>query len=202
MHQLQVLTAENNLQKIIQRLGFAFRFKLFNSFFSYTRRFWFSFLGMKIGKATHLPKLYITWPHQLSIGKNCNLERNINFKYDGPWLPGPRIIIGNTIFIGTNCEFNINEGITIGDDSLIASGCKFIDHDHGIDIGEPMYKQYGSRARIAVGSDVWLGCNVIVLKGVTIEDGAIVAAGAVVTKSIPAFEIWGGVPAKKIGQRS
>ncbi len=163
---------------------------------------WFSFLGMKIGNGTFIPKIFITWPHQLSIGKNCKLEININFKYDGPWLPGPRIVIGDTVFIGTNCEFNINEGIIIGNDCLIASGCKFIDHDHGTAIGEPMYQQFGSRAKILIGKDVWLGCNVIVLKGVNIGDGAIIAAGAVVTKSIPAYEIWGGVPAKKIGQRN
>ncbi len=196
-----IIDRQNNLQQLVQRIGFAFRFKIFNSILSYTRHFWFKFLGMKIGKDTYLPKFYITWPHQLSIGKNCNLEININFKYDGPWLPGPRIVIGDTVFIGTNCEFNINEGITIGNDSLIASGCKFIDHDHGIDMGESMYKQFGSRAKISIANDVWLGCNVIVLKGVTIATGAIVAAGAVVTKSIPAYEIWGGVPAKKIGHR-
>lgn len=157
---------------------------------------------MKIGQDTFLPKFFVTWPHQLSIGKNCTLEKNINFKYDGPWLPGPRIVIGDTVFIGTNCEFNINEGINIGNDSLIASGCKFIDHDHGTALGEPMYQQYGSRAKISIGRDAWLGCNVIVLKGVNIGNGAIVAAGAVVTKSIPAYEIWGGVPAKKISQRN
>lgn len=163
---------------------------------------WFSFLGMKIGNGTFIPKIFITWPHQLSIGKNCKLEININFKYDGPWLPGPRIVIGDTVFIGTNCEFNINEGITIGNDSLIASGCKFIDHDHGIQLEQLMHSQYGARIKINIGQDVWLGCNVIVLKGVNIGNGAIVAAGAVVTKSIPAYEIWGGVPAKKIGQRN
>lgn len=197
-----IIDKQNNLQQLVQRIGFAFRFKIFNSILSYIRHSWFKFLGMKIGKDTYLPKFYITWPHQLSIGKNCNLEININFKYDGPWLPGPRIAIGDTVFIGTNCEFNINEGITIGNDSLIASGCKFIDHDHGTAIGEPMYQQFGSRAKILIGKDVWLGCNVIVLKGVNIGDGAIIAAGAVVTKSIPAYEIWGGVPAKKIGQRN
>lgn len=157
---------------------------------------------MQIGRGSHISKLFISWPHQIAIGNNCIIERNVNFKYDGPWLPGPRIVIGDTVFIGTNCEFNINEGITIGNDSLIASGCKFIDHDHGTAIGELMHQQYGNRAKISIGQDVWLGCNVIVLKGVNIGNGAIVAAGAVVTKSIPAYEIWGGVPAKKISQRN
>lgn len=190
------------MHKLKHKLGYAIRFRTFNFILSSVRRLWFSCLGMQIGKGTYVPKMHVTWPHQVCIGQNCKLEPHINFKYDGPWLPGPRIVIGDTVFIGTNCEFNINEGITIGNDSLIASGCKFIDHDHGIDLGESMYKQFGSRAKISIANDVWLGCNVIVLKGVNIGDGAIIAAGAVVTKSIPAYEIWGGVPAKKIGQRN
>jgi len=54
---------------------------------------------------------------------------------------------------------------------------------------------------VVIGRDVWIGCHVVVLPGVTIGDHAVVAAGAVVTKSIPSGEMWGGVPAKKIGER-
>ncbi|MVN22237.1 acyltransferase [Mucilaginibacter sp. HMF7410] len=157
---------------------------------------------MKIGRGTVVPKLSVTWPHQVEIGKNCKLEQHIYFKYDNPWLPGPSIIIGDTVFIGNGCEFNITEGITVGNDCLIASGCRFIDHDHGININKLMHSQVGTRAAITIGNDVWLGCNVVVLKGAVIGTGAVVAAGAVVTKPIPAYEIWGGVPAKKIGERN
>ncbi|WP_419803139.1 acyltransferase [Mucilaginibacter sp.] len=187
---------------LVHRIGFYLRFKFANGFINSSRKLWFQLWGMKIEPDVNLSKMFVSWPHQVSIGSKSILERNINFKYDGPWLPGPRIVIGNTVFIGTNCEFNINEGIKIGDDCLIASGCKFIDHDHGIEMNQLMLSQYGARIKIIIGNDVWLGCNVIVLKGVNIGDGAIVAAGAVVTKSIPAYEIWGGVPAKKIGQRN
>ncbi|RZK45096.1 MAG: acyltransferase [Hymenobacter sp.] len=110
--------------------------------------------------------------------------------------------IGNEAFIGASCEFNITEGIAIGDNALIASGCRFVDHDHGMQLGSPMRTQLGSHGAIKLGNDVWLGCNVVVLKGVEIGDGAVVAAGAIVTKSILPNEIWAGVPARKIGQRS
>ncbi len=187
--------------KFLHKLGYAIRFRTLSIIFNSIRSAWFSFLGMKIGKGTYLPKLYVTWPHQVFLGKNCKLEKNVYFKYDGPWLPGPRIVIGDTVFIGAGCEFNINEGITIGNDSLIASGCKFIDHNHGTNIKQLMHSQVGAGYPIVIGNDVWLGCNVIVLNGVVIGHGAVVAAGAVVTKSIPSNEIWGGVPAKKIGER-
>jgi acetyltransferase-like isoleucine patch superfamily enzyme len=156
---------------------------------------------MHIGKETYLPKVFVTWPHKVSIGKNCHLEHHIYFKHDGIWSDGYSINIGDNVFIGSNCEFNIRKGITIGEDTLIASGCRFIDHDHGINRSDLMKIQNGVEKEIIIGSDVWIGCNVIVLKGVKIDDGAVVAAGAVVTKSIPPFEIWGGVPAKKIGER-
>jgi len=123
------------------------------------------------------------------------------FKFDSIWKKGLSIRIGNNVYLGSFCEFNISKDIEIGDNSLIASGCKFIDHNHGTLVTELMRKQVCSEEPIKIGQDVWLGCNVIVLKGVEIGDGAIVAAGAVVTKSINSNEIWAGVPARKIGDR-
>ncbi|RZK45171.1 MAG: acyltransferase [Hymenobacter sp.] len=166
------------------------------------RKCWYSLLGMKIGHGTTLSSLYITWPHQVALGQDCLLEHDTYFKFDGVWQAGPAISIGDRVFIGAHCEFNVSCGITIGNDVLIASGCKFIDHNHGLALGIPMRMQSAPAAAIQLGADVWLGCNVIVLKGVVIGKGAVIAAGAVVTTSIPSQEIWGGVPARKIGQRS
>ncbi|CAN5556789.1 hypothetical protein BH20VER1_BH20VER1_10700 [soil metagenome] len=59
----------------------------------------------------------------------------------------------------------------------------------------------GGEAAITLAPDVWLGVNVVVLKGVAIGRGAVVAAGAVVTHPVPEFEIWGGVPAHCLGVR-
>ena len=164
--------------------------------------FW-QLLGMKVGAGTFLPKVHVTWPHQISFGRNCTLEHDIYLKYDGIWAPGPRLLIGDDVFIGSGCEFNFRRGIVIGSHCLIASGCRFIDHDHASARRDlPMAAQgSGAEATIALGEDVWLGANVIVLKGASIGRGAIVAAGAVVTDSIPPYEIWGGVPARKIGER-
>ena len=158
---------------------------------------------MQIGRGTLLPRVHVTWPHQVSLGADCHLEHDVYFKYDGIYAPGPSICIGDRVFLGFGCEFNARRRIEIGVDSLIGSGCKFIDHDHGIVRGAiPMREQTdGAEAEIILGADVWLGANVIVLKGVHIGRGAIVAAGAVVTKDIPEFEIWGGVPAIRLGER-
>jgi acetyltransferase-like isoleucine patch superfamily enzyme len=186
---------------LLQQSFFILRFRYLKNVFCSIRKQWLLFCGMKIGKGTSIPKIHITWPHQVAIGNDCNLEHGIYFKYDGIWSKGPAIVIGDNVFIGAGCEFNIRRKIIVGGDTLIASGCRFVDHDHGLLVNQLMRKQEGTEAEIVIGDDVWIGCNVVILKGVTIGNGAVVAAGAVVTKSIPPYEIWGGVPAKKISQR-
>ena len=157
--------------------------------------------GVSFGKSTLPGRMTVNWPHQLSLGSGCLLEDDLIFKYDGIYAPGPTIRIGNGVFLGNHCEFNIRQGITISDHCLIASGCKFIDHDHSMATGRPIGEEAGAEAKIMLGTNVWLGVNVVVLKGVTIGEGAVVGAGAVVTRSIPTFEIWAGIPARKTGSR-
>ncbi|MFT3825785.1 MAG: acyltransferase [Chitinophagaceae bacterium] len=159
--------------------------------------------GARIGQNTVFSKLYFTWPHKVTIGAACMLERHIFFKYDGVYSPQRDIIsIGDRSFIGSGVEFNIKYGIEVGNDCLIASGCRFVDHDHGTSINSLIRTQDCPGSPIRIESDVWIGANVVVLKGISIGKGAIVAAGAVVTKSVPANEIWGGVPARKLGVRT
>ncbi len=157
--------------------------------------------GATIDFSTSLAKINYFWPHKIFIGKNCIIEQNVFFKFDGIFSEGKSIIINNNVFIGFNYEFNINNKLEIGSNSLIGSGSKFIDHDHGMSKNSLMKDQPCPSATIKLEEDVWLGCNVVVLKGVHIGQGSIVAAGSVVNKSIPEYEIWGGIPAKKIKNR-
>lgn len=180
---------------------FIFRVRYFTSFVGIIRKLFLSWLGMGIGKGTIMPKILVTWPHQVLIGNHCTFEKNICFKYDGTWNQGPAIIIKDFVFIGAFCEFNISCGITIGSYCNIAAGCRFVDHDHGVKLGIPIGVQTAVKKEIVLEEDVWLGCNVVVLKGVKIGKGAVVGAGAVVTKSIPSNEIWAGVPARFIAKR-
>ena len=185
------------LQKIFFRLRFQFGVR------PILRKLWWRMQGARFGTGTGVPRLDMTWPHQVSVGERCILEEDIFFKYANVWQPGPSIVIRDRVFIGKGCEFNIGRHIDIGSDCLIASGCKFIDHDHDLTIGDgPMHSLASVGAAITLEPDVWLGVNVVVLKGVTVGQGAVVGVGAVVTKSVPPYEIWGGVPARKIGQRA
>ena len=125
--------------------------------------------GMRIGSGTVLPRMFVTWPHKISLGAHCVIEPDCAFKWDGIWSPGSQLRIGDRCFIGRGCEFNLQVGLEIGDDSSIASGCKFVDHDHGI-VGETIDAEPGRKGAIALGKQVWLGANVIVLRGVSIGE--------------------------------
>jgi acetyltransferase-like isoleucine patch superfamily enzyme len=182
------------------KLFFRTKQKMDACFFSPIRKIILKTQGMKIGRGT-IPAIRVNWPHQVQIGDTCHLEHGVYFKFDGIWSPGPSIVVGNRVFIGANVEFNISRGLNIGDDCLIASGCKFVDHDHGMELSIPMNRQSLAEAKINIGSGVWLGYDCIVLKGCQIGEEAVVAAGAVVNQDIPPYEIWGGVPARKIGKR-
>jgi len=167
------------------------------------RTLYWRLLGLRCGAGTLLPRVYVTWPHQVAVGARCILEPDIYFKFDGIWRPGPSITIGDDSFVGAGCEFNIRQGITVGPHALIGSGCRFVDHDHGFATRTvPMAQQTaGGEEAITLEEDVWIGAEAVILKGVTIGRGAIIAAGSVVTKPVGAFETWGGVPARKIGMR-
>jgi acetyltransferase-like isoleucine patch superfamily enzyme len=173
-----------------------FKFKI-NIIYSWINTVYLKLLGLET-KSILPYSTNVTWPHKLSIGKKTLIENSVSFKYDGPYSENKSILVGDNVFIGANCEFNIKKKIVIKNDTLIASGCKFIDHDHGIAKDCLFRLNEGYSDEIIIAQNVWIGANSIILKGVTISQGAVVAAGAVVNTNIPENEIWGGVPAKKI----
>lgn len=112
------------------------------------------------------------------------------------------------IDIGERCSFNENVyldgygGITIGDDCRIAHNVSFVSEDHVFaDPTVPIRLQGKETAEIRIGNDVWIGCGARILKGVTVGDGAVIGAGAIVTKDVPPLGIAVGVPARIVGTR-
>jgi acetyltransferase-like isoleucine patch superfamily enzyme len=94
-----------------------------------------------------------------------------------------------------------NAKIIIGRKGLMGPGVKIFSSNHGAGRDAPMCEQPFVEKDVLIGDDVWLGANSVVVSGVTIGDGALVAAGSVVTRDVPPYSIVGGVPAKVISER-
>ena len=110
--------------------------------------------------------------------------------------------LGNYIFINHNTVFSTPHGMKIGNYVMIGPYTLFASVKHGFeDYKKPMIFQQVSEAPITIENDVWIGAKVTVIGGVTIGNGAIVAAGSVVTKDVKPYSIVGGVPAKLIKYR-
>lgn len=116
----------------------------------------------------------------------------------------PMVSVGDHCYLGDSVQlYAWNEHITIGNHVLIAAGVRMITRKHGFaDVELPMSEQGYDNAPIVIGDDVWIGFQAVILSGVTIGQGSIVGAGAVVTKDVEPHSIVGGVPARLIRKRT
>jgi acetyltransferase-like isoleucine patch superfamily enzyme len=124
--------------------------------------------------------------------------------YPGVWIaPGRNLSVGDDVDFALGVLVTTSGGVTIGDRALIGYRAQIISANHHIPEGRG--RIFGSghdRAQVTIGDDVWVGANSIILPGITIGDGAVVAASSVVSKDVAPYTIVGGVPAKMIKVRT
>lgn len=108
------------------------------------------------------------------------------------------ITIGHDTIVGDNCFLDGRAPLTIGSHVGIASQVLIYNDEHNINSSD----YSNSFGPVTIGDYVFIGPRAIILPNLTIGKGAVIAAGAVVTKNVPEYEIWGGVPAKKISDRA
>lgn len=138
----------------------------------------------------------------IQIGGSCRVERDLTIWISEQLDARPSLCIDSHTYIGRNTFLGAHEPITIGKYVLIGAYCYITSANHQYQSRElPIGLQGFIGAPITIEDCVWLGTRVVVLPGVTIGEGAIVGAGSVVTKDIPPYEIWAGVPAKFIKKR-
>jgi acetyltransferase-like isoleucine patch superfamily enzyme len=135
---------------------------------------------------------------KIQIGDEVQIDSNIfssNFRNKAPMLK-----IGSRTHLGYKVSINVGEYVEIGDDCLIAGGCSIQDNDgHPISPYRRMKKEPPSTSEIKpviIGNNVWIGTGSVILKGVTIGDGSIVAANSLVNRNVPPYSIVMGVPAR------
>ncbi|HAP68262.1 MAG TPA: acetyltransferase [Flavobacteriales bacterium] len=113
-----------------------------------------------------------------------------------------RISVGRNSGIGRKCE--VYGSLTLGDNVLIAPEVIFYSRNHSFSrIDVPIIEQgYSEEMPVIVGSDVWIGRRAMIMPGVSLGDGVVVAAGSVVTKSFGNYVVVGGAPARIISERN
>lgn len=140
---------------------------------------------------SHFFRLFFYRLAGMKIGKGSRIHIGARFFYPG------NIKIGEGSIIGDNAFLDGRDELIIGDHVDIASGVMILNSEH--DINSEDFQAIN--APVEIGDYVFIGPRAIILPGVKIGRGAIVAAGAVVTKDVPEYMIVGGVPAKEIGER-
>ncbi len=135
-------------------------------------------------------------------GKNVLINENTNIIYKN-------VYVGNNVSIGTNCTFICGLAkIKIGDNVMFAPNVTVVTGSHRYDVIGKYMKEIDNTQKLPENDqdvifegDNWIASNAIILKGVTVGKGAIIAAGAVVTKNVPPYSIVGGTPARVLKMR-
>lgn len=151
---------------------------------------------------THIPSYTIrhAWYRRVlgwSIGPGASILLGQHVQMAGVRTSGRKVAIGKGTVINHGCLLYTTGGIFIGDQVSISAGVWLVTGTH--DINHPQFVD--SYKPIIIGDYAWIGMRATVLGGVTISEGAVVMAGAMVTHDVPPFAVVGGVPARVVGNR-
>lgn len=182
-------------------------------FFSGLRnRFYAGYVSSEFGSFgnsfVEYPSTEIVGEKYMAVGDNTVLGRNIvltAWDHFGGQRFSPSISIGNNVKIGERAHITCINKIKIGDNVLFGKNVLITDNAHGITSKEmmilpPTIRPVSSPGPVVIGNNVWIGEKASIMPNVTIGDGAIIAANAVVTKDVPAYSVVAGVPAKIVKQ--
>lgn len=167
------------------------------------RLVFYRWAGARLGDRVVLKKVSIPRnPWDIEIGADTYIDDHTVLLTTGEPTGMPRIKIGSKCGFNRFSLIDASELIEIHHFVRVGPNCYITDHDHGMDLDRPVTEQQLISKPVVIERDVWIGAGVTILKGVRIGEQAVIAAGAVVTKDVPPREIHGGVPARKIGERS
>ena len=136
------------------------------------RKFCYRLAGMKIGSGTHIDmNMYVLAPHRLCMGNHCHINQS--------------------------CFIDARGGVLMYSNISLSHYVRIVTGSHDVQSADFSYKG----APVVMHDFVWIGIGATILQGVTLGKGAVVCAGAVVTKDVPEYAIVAGIPAKIIGKR-
>jgi acetyltransferase-like isoleucine patch superfamily enzyme len=177
------------------------RMHLQTNFMGKFNRIWQMLRGVHLGRNVIIDKgvKFFRYPKNIYISEEAILKQSCQLC---PCRKEAAITVGARTTIGFYTLIYATSEITIGQDCMIAPFVYIVDSDHGLRRGELMNRQPNRPEAVRIEDDVWVGAHSVILKGVHVEYGAVIASGAVVRENVPAYAIVGGVPAKVIGERT
>jgi acetyltransferase-like isoleucine patch superfamily enzyme len=159
-----------------------------------------NFIADDFSEIEGLSRNGITFGDRVTVGRFAIIRGSR--QYGGAEL-GEGLIVGNNSNIGPYCYVGCSGGIRIGNNVLMAPRCSLFAENHNVDdIAHALKEQGVKRAPIEIEDDCWIASHSVILAGVTIGRGSVVAAGSVVTRSMPPYSIIAGVPARVIKRRT
>lgn len=134
----------------------------------------------------------------VEVADSCELNQGVELN---PF--GGSIRIARRVWLGPYVVIYGHGGVEIGEQSLVSMHCTILSSNHGVPpLGTLIRDTPDKLLPTKIGRDVWIGANAVILGGVTIGDGAVVAAGAVVNRDVEAGAIVAGVPAREVRSRN
>jgi len=128
-----------------------------------------------------------------TVGSKSKIWNNVHI--DKP----SGLVLGHSVSINRGCVINAGGGVEIQNDALIGPGVVIYSQNHNFDCNGGLIRKQGYKySKVVIGRNVWIASRAIILPGVTLGDGSVVAAGSVVTKNVEANTLVAGVPAKLI----
>jgi maltose O-acetyltransferase len=128
---------------------------------------------------------------RVKIGKNSSIHRGCQIRWG-------KIVIGDNVIIGENALLDGRVGLYIGNNVNFSSNVSVYSLQH--DYNSPTFEAVGEA--VYIKDNAWISCNTVILPGVTVNEGAVVAAMCLVNKDVPEYTVVGGVPFKIINKRN
>jgi virginiamycin A acetyltransferase len=138
---------------------------------------------------------------RIVIGAGCRIDSFVKIK---PVGGSGDVLLGERCYLNSGCVLYSGNGITIGNDVLIAANCTLAPVNHAYRQRDRLIREQGfgpSRGGIVIEDDVWIGANSVLLDGSVLHRGCVVGAGSLVRGELPAYSICRGMPAVPVDER-
>ena len=148
-------------------------------------------LGLRV--TWFLNKILTVFFYKVCYGRRLTLPLSTKIRFGFRMVidnDNATVKIGKGCFFNNNCSINALCGFEIGDNVLFGENVKVYDHNHKYSNPDvPIANQGFSSAPIRIGSNCWIGSNVVILKGVTIGEHCVIGAGCIIYKDVPAYTV-------------